>query len=487
MTAILYYLSILLGALGGLMLPTALVALSAGDTELAEGFLLTSGLTGFLSGGVYFALRGQEREMLNQQTFLLCVLAWLGLPVAGAFPFVLTGQMEWVDAFFEAASGISTTGATILQTLESVPKAIIFWRAILQWFGGFLTLLSFLLILAPSGVGVIRDTYSKFMEQSLGDEIGWTFNVLRQVGSAYGLVTLTLVVLLVVAGISPFDSTCIAFSTISTGGFLPVDGAIGEHYNNRMAEFIIAMGMIAGASSIVWHRMAVRNKLRFLVEHRESYILFILMFGAGLVYSITLFQLAGGASVLAPGAALRQGFFAAISLISTTGFELRHADVTVFPGLLVISLAMMGATSFSTAGGLKIYRMFALFMQLVSEVSRLFHPNKIRKGWIGHAKPTIQFMNGVWTSLLLSIILIAIVSGVVATNTGYLEGGLIATISSFANIGPLYSTSWAQAADWPRYYEMTPLVKYALAGTMLIGRMEIVVLLGALNFKFWYR
>nr|WP_321459084.1 potassium transporter TrkG [uncultured Cohaesibacter sp.] len=487
MTAILYYLSILLGALGGLMLPTALVALSSGDTGLAEGFLLTSGLTGFLSGGVYFALRGQEKEMVNQQTFLLCVLAWLVLPVAGAFPFVLSGQMDRVDAFFEAASGISTTGATILSTLENVPKAIIFWRAILQWFGGFLTLLSFLLVLAPSGVGVIRDTYSKFKEQSLGEEIGWTFNVLRQIGTAYGLVTLTLAILLVLVGIPAFDATCLAFSTISTGGFMPVDGSIGEHYNNHRAELIIAMGMVAGSSSIVWHRMAVRNKLRFLVEHRESYILFILMLIAGLFYSITLFQLAGGASVLAPGAALRQGFFAAVSLISTTGFELRHADVTVFPGLLVISIAMVGATSFSTSGGLKIYRMVALFMQLISEVSRLVHPNKIRKGWIGQTKPTIQFMVGVWTSLLLSIILIAVVTGMVTINTGYLEAGLIATISSFANIGPLYSTSWVPTADWPSYFEMEPIVKYALAGTMLIGRVEIVVLLGALNFKFWYR
>ena len=270
------------------MLPTALVALSAGDTELAEGFLLTSGLTGFLSGGVYFALRGQEREMVNQQTFLLCALAWFGLPVAGAFPFVLAGQMEWVDAFFEAASGISTTGATIFQSLENVPKAIIFWRAILQWFGGFLTLLSFILILAPSGVGVVRDSHSKFMEQSLGDEIGWTYRVVKQIGSAYGFLTLVLVILLVLVGIPPFDATCLAFSTISTGGFMPVDGAIGEYYNNHAAEFIIAMGMIAGASSIVWHRLAVRNKLRFLVEHRESYILLGLMFFAGLLYSITL-------------------------------------------------------------------------------------------------------------------------------------------------------------------------------------------------------
>nr|WP_321457018.1 potassium transporter TrkG [uncultured Cohaesibacter sp.] len=487
MTAILYYLSILLGALGGLMLPTALVALSAGNRELAEGFLLTSGLTGFVSGGTYFALRGQEREMLNQQTFLLCVIAWFGLPFVGAFPIVLSGQLNWVDAFFEAASGISTTGATVFSTLEGVPKAIIFWRAILQWFGGFMTLLSFLLILAPSGVGVVRDNYSKFMEQSLGDEIGWTANVFRQVGSAYGLVTLTMVLLLVVVGLPAFDATCLAFSTISTGGFMPVDGAIGEYYNNRAAEFIIAMGMIAGSSSVVWHRMAVRNKLQFVVEHRESYILFAFMLVAGLIYSITLFQLAGSASVLSPGAALRQGFFAAISLVSTTGFELRHADVTVFPGLLVLCFALTGATSFSTSGGLKIYRVVVLFMQLVNEVSRLLHPNKIRKDRLGRTAPNLTFMIGVWSSLVLSIILIALVTGIVTTNTGFLEGGLIATISCFANIGPLYSTSWSQTADWPSYFEMAPVVKYALAGTMLVGRIEIVVLLSALNFKFWYR
>ncbi|MCT4656150.1 MAG: hypothetical protein N4A65_10100, partial [Cohaesibacter sp.] len=394
------------------MLPTALIAISAGHSELAEEFLLTAGLTGFLSGGVFFALRGQEKELVNVQTFLLCVLIWLGLPVVAAFPFVISGQLSGIDALFEAASGLTTTGSTMFRTLEEVPTAIIFWRAILQWFGGFLTLVTFLLILAPNGVGGLPNRHIGMMERSFGEEFGRTFFVVRQVGAAYGTLTLILAWLLILSGIAPFDAICLAFSTLSTGGFMPIDGTLSS-YKNQWAEFLIALGMLAGATSILWHRMAVRGKLQMLAEHRESYYLVGLMAGLGLLYAIILFRLAGSASVLHPFSALRQGFFTAVSLVSTTGFEVRHADVTVLPGLLVACVALVGATPFSTAGGLKLYRIGAMMMQAVREVGRLIYPHSIRGGKFGKTDYTIQLMKAIWASFLVSIILVIVVAVVV--------------------------------------------------------------------------
>ncbi|WP_316862500.1 potassium transporter TrkG [uncultured Cohaesibacter sp.] len=468
------------------MLPTALVALSAGNLELAESFLLMSGLIGFLSGGIYFALRGQEREMVNHQTFLLCVIAWFGLSVAGAFPFVLSDQLSWGDGFFEAASGLSTTGASVFLSLAETPKAIIFWRAILQWYGGLLTLVSFLMVLAPAGVGGMREVHSRLMEQSLGDDIWRSFSIIRQIAAAYSLVTLVLAWLLILTGLPPFDSMCLAFSTISTGGFLPVDGTLGV-YDNSLADLVVAFGMLMGASSLLWHRMVVRGKWQFLVEHRESYIFIFLVLATGLLYSITLFQLAGNASVLPATSALRQGFFTAVSLISTTGFELRYADVTVLPGLLVFSLAFIGATHFSTAGGIKIYRFGVLVIQVADEVARLVYPNRIRAGRLGRPRPSMQLLNGIWSSLILTIILIAVVAGIVTFDIGQLDGGIIAAVSSFSNIGPLYNTGWGPAGEWPSYFEMSMVTKMSLAITMIIGRIEVIVLLGALNFRFWNR
>ena len=487
MTAILYFLSILLGALGGLMLPTALVAISAGDLELAEGFLLTSGLTGFLSGGVYFALRGQEKELVNAQTFLLCVLVWFGLPLAGAFPFVISGQLSQIDALFEAVSGLTTTGSTMFGSLESVPKAIIFWRAILQWFGGYLTLLTFVLILAPSGICGLPDRQVSLMERNLGDDSGRIFFVVRQIGAAYGSISLALAWLLIIAGLPPFDAICLAFSTISTGGFMPVDGTIAS-YDNRMVELVLAIGMILGATSVIWHRMVVRGRIQSINEHRESYLLVGMMLALGLLFSIVLFQLAGSASVLSPISALEQGFFTAISLISTTGFELRFADVTVLPSLLVICIALVGATPFSTAGGIKLYRIGAMMTQALREVGRLIYPHSVRGGaGMGSQTYTIQLMKAIWASFLLSMLLIGVVSGMVTYDTGHFDGGLIATISSFSNIGPLYSSGWSPTDDWPAFSEMGLVVKYALIITMVLGRIEIIVLFGALNLNFWRR
>lgn len=486
MTAILYFLSILLGSVGGLMLPTALIALSAGDMRLAEGFLLTAGLTGFLSGGVYFALRGQNRELANAQTFLLCVLVWIGLPLAASFPFVLSGELNGIDSLFEATSGLTTTGATTFRTLVDVPTAIIFWRAILQWFGGFLTLISFVLILSPSGIGGMPDHHAGLMERNLGDDTGRMMFVVRQLGLAYSLVTLAIAWLLIISGMEAFDAICLAFSTISTGGFMPMDGTLAT-YANPMGEFVIAVGMLVGASSVLWYRMAVRGKFQLLLEHRESYSMVFIVLGLGLIYSVVLFQLAGSSSVLPPLSALRQGFFTAISLISTTGFELRHADVTVLPGLLVVCLALIGATPFSTAGGLKLYRIGAMLLQALREIGRLIYPHSIRGGKIGTSGYTIQIMKGIWASFLLSMILIAIVAGMVTYDIGHFDGGLMAAVSAFSNIGPLYTSGWSQTGEWPSYAEMGLQVKYALIATMILGRIEIIVFLGALNLNFWRR
>ena len=486
MTAILYFLSIVLGALGGLMLPTALVALSAGDGDLAEVFLLTSGLTGFVSGGIYFALREQKKELVNAQTFLLCVLVWFGLPLGAAFPFVVSGQLNGIDALFEATSGLTTTGSTTFSSLADVPTALIFWRAILQWFGGFLTLLSFLLILAPGGVGGVPRRQIGMMDRNLNDENGRIFQVIRQVGASYAIFTLVLAWLLIIAGLPPFDSICLAFSTLSTGGFLPIDGTIAS-YDNRLAELFLALGMLIGATSVLWHRMAVRGKMQMLAEHRESYALILLVVALGLLYSIVLFRLAGSASVLPPSSALRQGFFTAISLVSTTGMELRHADVTVLPGLLVICVALVGATPFSTAGGLKLYRIGAMIVQAAGEIGRLIYPSSVRGGKVGQTDYTIQLMKAIWSSFLLSMIMIAIVAGMVTYDIGHFDGGLVAAVSSFSNIGPLYASGWSQTGEWPSYAEMGLTVKYALIVTMILGRIEIIVLLGALNLNFWRR
>jgi trk system potassium uptake protein TrkH len=486
MTAIFYFLSIILGFLGSLMLPTALIAISAGHSELAEEFLLTAGLTGFLSGGVFFALRGQEKELVNAQTYLLCILVWIGLPFVAAFPFVISGQLSGINALFESVSGLTTTGASVFRTLEGVPTPIIFWRSIIQWFGGFLTLLTFLLILAPNGVGGLPNRHIGMMERTFGEESGRTFYVARQVGGAYAILTLILAWLLILSGIPPFEAMCLAFSTLSTGGFMPIDGTLAS-YDNRWAEFLIAVGMVAGATSIFWHRMAVRGKLQMLSEHRESYYLFGLMAGLGLLYSIILFRLAGSSSVLPPLSALRQGFFTAVSLVSTSGFEIRHADVTVLPGLLVACLALIGATPFSTAGGLKLYRIGAMLMQAGREVGRLIYPLSIRGGKFGKTDYTIQLMKSIWASFLLSIVLVIVVAVVLSHDIGHFDGALFAAISAFSNIGPLYSAGWSATNAWPDYYQLSLISKYALIVTMICGRFEIIVLLGAININFWRR
>ncbi|MBL4876424.1 MAG: hypothetical protein JKY10_08025, partial [Cohaesibacteraceae bacterium] len=190
MTATFFYLSLCLGLLGGLMLPVAGFAISIGDDILAREFILLSGLTGFIAGGVFFSLRGRVSRPGNAQGFVLCVLCWTILPVIAAIPISHGAQVSFIDGLFEAMSGFTTTGATIFRSLDPLPQPLVLWRAILQWYGGFLTLMGILLILSPAGVGGIPTR-----QLGLGDKRGIqdprsVMAIATQIAWAYSLATL---------------------------------------------------------------------------------------------------------------------------------------------------------------------------------------------------------------------------------------------------------------------------------------------------------
>jgi trk system potassium uptake protein TrkH len=479
LVGVLHILSQAFGALAfGLLAPT-LVALVTGD-EAFEAYLLVCGLTGFVSGAMYFALRGRDRRMGRAAAFGLATILWIAIPIVAAIPFALRTDLGYLQALFESVSGFTTSGGTVLRSISALGAAGIFWRAELQWLGGLATLVAFATIIARAGIGGLASrgfaAVGAFNRPGR-DRVTESF---RAIAVPYSLLTVLCFGLLVIAGLPTFDAACLALSTVSTGGFMPVDGSLAG-YGKPAAEVVIAIFMTLGATSIVWQRMVLERRGALLLQHRETYWVLTVMLVAGLLYG---WQFERGENLLA---AIGEGLFNSISLLSTTGFETRPGSLSAAPDTLVLLLAIAGGAAISTGGGLKFYRIGGMIVQSVHELRRLVFPHSVRNTRFGSQPYDLALMKALWVNMALSLAVIAVAALLLSLSLPSFDGAVVAAIASFSNIGPLYSTHWGIGPDWPAYSDFGAFGQCVVIATMILGRIEVIVLFAALSAAYWRR
>ncbi|MCW2307581.1 TrkH family potassium uptake protein [Rhodobium gokarnense] len=487
MSGILYHFALVLtGIAVALLLPVA-VAASYGETVALVDFGLTAALTSVVSVSAAIALTGRERRLVHKNGYILLIMVWALVPAIAAIPVVLITGLAPIDAYFETVSGLTTTGATVFKTLDPLPRAVIFWRAELQWIGGFLTLLSIVLILAPAGVGGLPGRQIRLLETSERTDISRATQIVLDTATAYGAATFICFVGLFVIGAPAFDAFCLTFSTVSTGGFMPRDGDLSV-YGLPALEVWLAVFMVIGATSILWHRMVLQRRFQLLKEHRESYILIAGILVLGVLTAAVLFQAAGSASVLSPLSALREGLVTAASMISTTGYETRTGGLALLPLPLVLMVIFIGGSAFSTAGGIKAYRFGAMATQSARELTRLLYPHGIRPAKFGSQPYDMQLMKAIWSHFVVTVMVLGIITLVVAGEAIDYENALLATAATFSNIGPVYESQWQTGVrHWQLFEEFGVIAKLALCLTMIAGRLEMLALLGAVNGLIWLR
>ncbi|MCC2113179.1 MAG: TrkH family potassium uptake protein [Hyphomicrobiales bacterium] len=486
MIPVLFFLSLFMGTLAAALLVPALIAITLKEHYAVEIFLLASGLIGFLSGAIFFALRGRERGLRRGESYLLTLLIWTILPIAAAGPIGPIGGIDPVSAVFEATSGLTTTGATVFRELDTLPRSLIFWRAELQWIGGLLTLLTLVLILAPTGAGGIPHQYIRIDAHRPGQDGRRVIEVIRAITVGYTALSLACLALLVGAGMPIFDAACFAMSTISTGGFMPRDGTLSV-YANPTAEFVLVVFMLIGGTSILWHRQLMRARFRVALENIESMFVVAAAIGLGLVYAVLFLEAAGGPAVLAPSAALREGLFTGVSLLTTSGFEVRTGGYTILPLPLVLFIVFVGGATFSTAGGIKAYRIGAMFAQSGRELVRLIHPHSVSRSHFGRQEYSLDLMKAVWAQFSVAVCLVALGAALVALNHIHFIDALTIAVGAFANIAAVYTTGWPGATAVPEFAGFADPAKLVLAVVMVLGRLEILILFGAIRASYWRR
>ncbi len=479
MVAAIHNLAMVLAVFAAAMLVTAILGFGFGEPRSAQQFIIIAVITGFVAGGTYFASRRPADTVASSAKYLFVVLVWLVPPLFASIPLMSATGGSYIPALFEAVSGITTAGASVFDQVGSLSRTALLWRAELHWLGGLLTLILIVTVLAPAGVGGIPDRHVVISRRPVSGEGARHWVLIRDLLAGYVSLTSVVVLGLSLAGIPVFDAFCLGMSAVSTGGFMPVDGGL-VGYANPVAEIVLAMAMLIGATSVMWHRMALGARWQALREHRESYWVVGVAIAVGLAFAAAF-----ASDGMGWGTALRQGLVNGASLVSTTGIEVQNDGFWVLPVPLVLLVAVVGGGAFSTAGGLRFFRIGGMLVQSINETRHLIYPHRVQPRLLGASEFDVRVMKAILSLFAASIVVIAVAAIGVALAGVDLGGAVAAAVSAFSNIGGVYASDWAEAASWPSFGEMPAAVQLLLAGTMIIGRLEIIAILVAISLLVW--
>ena len=410
-----------------------------------------------------------EKVIERADGFTIVAFTWLLIPLLGTLPYVFLG-LGFVDAFFETMSGFTTTGATILKVVEELPKSALLWRSLTQWLGGMGVILLFISILPRLGVGGSQ-LFDREFPGPLPERLRPRFRTTaRLLWTIYvGFTGAEIALLYFVARLQLFDSICISFSTIPTGGFTPTTASIGA-YNNPLAEYIIMVFMFLAGISFIMHYHVLRGNWKAIKG--EEFRLYVLILAA----AIFLLILSQGLS------SYREGMFQAISIMTTTGFV--TADFGSWhSGARIVLLALMfiGACGGSTGGAIKVVRVLALIKHTRVMMRRAIFPKAVIPVKLNQ-KPFPEGIIRDIISFLFLYILVAIAASVVLCFLGLnLETAISAVAATLGNVGP----GLGAVGPGLNYAGLPGTAKFILIICMWLGRLELFTVIMIFSPRFW--
>ncbi len=473
---VIYLLGYILICVGSLMLLPAFVAVLYGEACLSA-FLITAAISIFL--GFVIVLKKPKNKIFHlREGYVITALSWIIISLVGALPFVLSGAIpNYIDALFEIISGFTTSGASILPEVETLPHAVLFWRSFTHWIGG-MGVLVFLLALLPLSGG---SNMNLMKAESPGPQVGKLVPKLRSTASIlyiiYLGITVTEIIVLLIARMPLFDTLTITFGTVGTGGFGVRNDSCASYTVTQ--QVIITIFMIASGVNFNAYFFILLRKFKKAFDIEEVRVYFIFIF-----VSIALIAINVRPMFSSMLESIQQAAFQVGSLITTTGYS--SCDYNLWPSFsknIIILLMISGACAGSTGGGVKVSRIILLAKSIIKEVKHVIHPQSvanIRMDGKAVAHETMRSTN----VFLVSYILIFIVSVSILSIEGYpFETNFTAVLATFNNIGPGLDLV-GPSANFSFY---SPISKLVLCFDMLAGRLEIFPMLVLFSRHTWQR
>lgn len=470
-------IGILLITLSLAMMVPAIADRIAGNPDW-QVFLAAAVFSLFLGGCLTLVSRTSDTRISVRQAFVLTTFSWIIIPAFAALPFVFGDLgLSYADAYFEAMSGLTTTGSTVISDLDNAPPGILLWRSLLQWMGGIgiiVTAIAILPVLQVGGMQLFRTESSDQSEKVLpraATLAGAIFMVY------FGLTVINGIAYWI-AGMTPFQSICHAMTTIATGGFSTLDGSIG-HFDNAGIEGIATVFMILGSLPFALYLQAVRGGFRALL--RDTQVRWFLGIALCVVLALTGWLWSDGGE--APGHALRLATFNAISVMTGTGYSSADFNTWGTFALPIFTLLMfIGGCTGATTGGIKIFRIQVLYATARVQMLKLIQP---------HGVFTLKFNrrpipDSVPASVMGFFFLFVLSFGVVAMALSAMGLDYVTSISgaatAIANVGPGLGDIIGPGGN---FQTLPEAAKWVLSFAMLIGRLELFTALVLLVPAFW--
>ncbi len=470
-------LSIILMVEAGLLLLPMAVALIYKESPLP--FLITIGILAAVSlPGVL--IRPKNTAIYIKDGFVCVAGAWVLMSAFGALPFMFSGAIpNFIDAFFETASGFTTTGASILTAVEPIDKSILFWRSFTHWVGG-MGVLVFVLAILPNDDGhAINLLKAEVPGPTKGKLVPKLRQTARILYGIYFVITIIETVLLCCVGMPLYDSLVNSFATAGTGGFAVKNASIGG-YANPAAEWIITIFMfLCGINFNMYYFLLIRQ-FKDVWKSEELRAYFMIYFGSVALITVNTLKIAGDF-----GKAVRDAAFQAASIISTTGFATLDYDAAwpEFSKAILVLLTITGACAGSTAGGLKVSRLLILMKNAIREIKQALKPNSVNVVRMdGEVLPdeTVKGASGFFVLYFTIIVLTTLMISI----DGYdLTTNITATLTCINNVGPGFGAV-GPAGNFSGYSDFSTAI---LSITMLLGRLEIMPMLILLSPSTWRR
>ena len=448
------------------------------DDKDWAAFLVSSFITLFVGAGLYLSSRDNNPEHLDfRQAFLLTNSAWISISLFGSLPFLFSNlNLNFIDAFFESTSGITTTGSTIIPNLEQVSYGILLWRALLQWLGGIGIIVMAVAILPMLSIGGMQlfktesyETPDKIIPRAAIFASG--------ISIVYIVLTSTWAFMLWLAGMPIFDSITHAMTTLATGGYSTKSESLGA-FNSVNIEMIIVLGMIVGSLPFIHYLSILKNGWKNLINDQQvKWFLLILFF----LISIVTFNLyINGQNFFS---SLRVSIFNVVSIVTGTGFG--TDDFSQWGGFattLLLILMFMGGCAGSTTCGLRMARIQVLIANAKTQVLKLLTPHAVIIPYYNKKPIPESVTESVMGFFFLYILVFIIISCLLGSLGLDFMTSLSGAASAIGNVGPGLGEMIGPNGT---YAEIPNLGKLILCLGMILGRLEIFAILVMFTASFW--
>ncbi len=440
--------------------------LSASFTTIGAGLL-----------SFYVTNRNLNRELQVREAFIMVSFAWISICLFGALPYIFNHSMAgFIDALFESVSGFTTTGASILQDIEALPRGILLWRSSTHWMGGMgviVLALAVLPILKFGGTSLFSAEASVVVQEKMQPRI---IEVAKLLWGIYIFLTVAEIILLRIGGMPLFDSVCHAFGTVATGGFSTKNSSIGNY--SPYIQYVVMLFMFLAGINFFMHYFIFKGRIKEVLRNEELKTYFFIIVFAGLVVTMILFT----KEHLNLEKAFRLGYFQVVSILTATGFA--TADYLQWPvpaWTIIFILMFIGACSGSTGGGIKVIRHVILFKKISENIRQALHPQGVFITKFNDKPLSSEIIQKV-ISFVLFYLMIFGAGTIIMTVTGLdIRSSAGSVITCLGGIGPGIG-SVGPASNFAHVHESG---KIFLSFIMILGRLEIYSLIVVLTPAFW--